>query len=177
MIIKYYQFHFTCMVSDFCSWVICPYNSFLLSLLCLTKIQLEQSMLASTSHRILYSLLLLIFVSEFILLPLTLFALYVWYHSNATSQVEHCYTWVNCNDSWVILCILACSILFLSVLSTCVVYSQVAHVKCLHKRVPYTDMPVPYTLQWPQMVYLYKDITNKQKLQNITHLCVYPTHP
>ena len=163
MIIKHYQFHSVCMVSDFCSWIICPYNSFLLSfLLSLTKVQLEQSMLASTSHRILYSLLLLIFVSEFILLPLTLFALYIWYHSNATSQVEYCYTWVNCNDSWVILYILACSILFLSVLSTWMVYLQVAHMKCLHKRVPYTDMPVPYTPVTTNAVFIWR--YNKQTI-------------
>ena len=42
---------------------------------------------------------------------------HVRYRSNATShswvpnsRVEHCYTWVNCNDLRVILCILACSI-------------------------------------------------------------------
>ena len=43
---------------------------------------------------------------------------HIWYRSNATShswvpnsRVEHCYTQVNCNDLWVILCILVCSIL------------------------------------------------------------------
>ena len=43
---------------------------------------------------------------------------YIWYSSNATSHLwvpnswdEHCYTHVNCNDLWVILCILAHSIL------------------------------------------------------------------
>ena len=135
MIIKHNQFHFTCMVSGFRSWIICPYNLFLLSLLSLTKAQLEQSMLPSTFHRNLYSLLLDIFISECILLPLILLGLYIWYHSNATSWVKHCYTWVNYNDSWVILCILACSILRVYLVlkwSTCKLHMRSAYTREYH---------------------------------------------
>ena len=64
----------------------------------------------------------------------------------------------------------------LCVLSTQMVYSQLAHAKCLHMWVSYTDMWVPYTWQWPHMLYLYQDIYNKQA-KVITHLSVYPTHP
>ena len=60
----------------------------------------------------------------------------------------------------------------LCVFSTREVYLQVAHMKCLHTWVPYTDTRVPYMRQWPHTLYLYKDIRNKLKLQNITHLPV-----
>ena len=63
------------------------------------------------------------------------------------SQVEHCYTRMNCNDSHVILCILTRSNLCVYLASTRVVYSQVAHAKCQHIRVPYTDMRVLYIHQ------------------------------
>ena len=56
--------------------------------------------------------------------------------------------------------------------STQVVYSQVAHAKCLHMQVPYTDTQAAFTRHWSHTLYLYKDITNKGKLQNITHLSV-----
>ena len=53
-----------------------------------------------------------------VLYPVTASLRVLWYRSNAAlhlqvpnSQFEHCYTWVNFDDSRVILCILACSIL------------------------------------------------------------------
>ena len=88
------------------------------------------------------------------------------------SRVEHCYTRVNCNDSRVIRTLHTHVFNSLHVLSIWVVYSQVVHTKCLHMRVPYTDMWVPYTPQWPHTLYLCKDITKKRSLQNITHLSV-----
>ena len=62
----------------------------------------------------------------------------LWYRSNATShslvpnsRVEHCDTQVNCNDSWIILCILICSIL-------CVYLVFKWSTRKLHKQSAYT---------------------------------------
>ena len=101
------------------------------------------------------------------------------YHSNATSHlqvanswVEQCYTWVNCNDSWVTLCLLTCW--NLCVLSIHMVYLQVTHAKCLNTWVPYTcKWKCHFSKSWLydilgrithlSMLYLYEDITNKSK--------------
>ena len=101
--------------------------------------------------------------------------LHIRYCSNATShsrvpnsRVEHCYTWVNCNDSRVILWLLACSIL-------CVYLVLKWFTHKLHMRSVYTRECPKHTSDDTR--YIYIKISQTSVSYKILLTCLYLTYP